>query len=167
MPARSPRKVKNTYNPERFKPGQLVRWYDRDNTTGHYWVEVMSMRTPEGTYMVRKVPGQPGTLAEVSQRNLNTGAGLPQPRMVHLYEVAGSGHFPSDMLRYDGAQPFNFTLDENDRPHLEPGMPEGTPLVVAVAGPARGAAGGVTPERWSSFCWGIRYLRSFPIAEGA
>ena len=118
--------------------------------------ECMSLPTPACTAMVRRVPGDPRTLEEVSLAALKETA--IRYRWVHYAVVAGSGAFTTDMLRHDWAAPVNFrvVLDRMDRVDRtfdlqeEPGA-----LFVATVSHARQAAPW-TPSRWGSFSWSVR-----------
>lgn len=128
--------------------------------------ETVSFPTPEGTIMVRRVPGMAGTMDEVPLDRIST---LGVKRItIHYAAVAGPGNrlrggfFPVDMLRYDGAVPVNFSIDEEGRavPEIE-----GDELIVAnVSTVSRRAFW--TKDRWGSFLWSLREIKSEQFIEG-
>lgn len=124
----------------------------------HYG-EVLSRLTPNGTYMVRMVPGHPGTLVETSAAALETC--LPSAvKWVHYATVAGSGSFPVDMLRYDMAAPLNFNPDT-----LEIYPIFGLDVrVVCQASNRRMPTW--TPARWGSFLWSVREQKTLAYTPG-
>jgi hypothetical protein len=160
----------NTFQPNLFKPYDLV-WVGEENDevpSGklHYVGQVLSRETPEHTYMVRRVPGHPGTLVELGAELL-----LPLPRTswrlshVAYAEVSGRGQFPIDMLRYDACQPVNFDLVRDNgllRTRMREGH-EGEALIVAKA--CRGGHAGWTIARWESFMWDLRETTILPLGE--
>jgi hypothetical protein len=153
-----------------FKPYELV-WVAEDNDdvpSGklHYVGQVMSRETPDNSYMVRRVPGHPGTLTEVERESLLQ---LPRTswRLSHVAyaEVSGRGQFPVDMLRYDACQPVNFDLVRDDgllRTKMREGH-EGEALIVAKA--CRGGYAGWTHARWESFMWRLQETTILPLGE--
>lgn len=156
------------YSHRPAKPGNIVQVLHDDYR--HYG-EVMSMRTPGGTYMVRMVPGVAATLKEIPESRLEL-IERDVPKHVHLFEVKGFGQFPVDMLRYDMAAPFNFHFEEDRwghlcKPVLDSEWPEGSPLVVAIASRHRMPDRSITPQRWSSFMWSIKFVKTLPIQEAA
>lgn len=140
----------------RFKPYSFVR-VQQDGYS--YIGEVLSFETPEHTLMVRRVPGHPGTLEEMPVSKLSHTD--RRPKYVHYASVAGRGSFPVDMLRYEFAAPVNFLLIENEAgiqtmiDHSF-GIDE---LLVATATDTHHQRAW-TPERWSSFLWGLREIKT-------
>jgi len=140
-----------------YKPNQHVRV----QMDGYAYIgEAMSFPTPEGTLMVRRVIGHPGTLEEIP---LDKVSPAEKHKFVHYAAVAGSKYssFPVDMLRYDMAAPVNFKLIEEDgrvRTEIDPsfGFEE---LVVATCTTNRRATAWCK-ERWSSFLWGLREIKT-------
>lgn len=146
-----------------------VKERSRFTSTGafEYVGQVLSMRTPNGTRMVRRVPGNPGTLIEVQESALEPVSGRA-PTHVAYAEVRGKGQFPVDMLRYDACAPATFTLVEDEdtvRVSMLKALRDAgdTRLVVAQACDARGATWAT--ERWESFGWRLRPLRVLPITN--
>lgn len=141
-----------------FKPYQLAYVQAGDY---QYIGQVMSRETPDGTYMVRRAPGHPGTLDEVSADKLAT-LHTGKQVFVHYAIVAGRGSFPIDMLRYDQAAPVNFTLDRSHaggagcKAVLLDGM--GDDLIIAQT--STSIRPNWTSARWSSFLWSVRPLQS-------
>lgn len=131
----------------------MIKLYDivtvRHEDYTHYG-EVLSRLTPEDTFMVRMVPGHPGTLKEVSASKLmEINRSI---RWVHYAEVAGAGSFPIDMLRYDFAAPLNFDPETME---LDRSFGHDKPVI------ARASASRMpdwTDGRWSSFLWGVRHV---------
>lgn len=113
--------------------------------------ELVSFPTPDGSIMIRQVPGIAATLLEIpvsAVERLATGF-----HWVHYAEIRGKGDIPLDMLRYDSAVPFNFTIDEETGAYkLDEGQPEDTPLIVASLGRYKFVPP-FTPKRWESFGW--------------
>lgn len=110
--------------------------------------------------MVRRVPGHPGTLEEVS---LDIVSEVEQPsrfKFVHYAHVAGKGGFPYDMLRSDQCVPVNFTLVEQEPygyiAQRLPGAQGTEGLVVAQVSTRRFP--NWTEGRWNSFLWSVREL---------
>lgn len=140
-------------NTSAFKPNQVVQYTNKNLGYSHP-VEVMSFVTPDNTYMVRRVPGYPGTLEEVSAQTLKEMTWRPA-RVVYVRVARAPGFrlpFPTDMLRYDAAAPVNFTLDDEGNPS-DPDPAFGFEgLVVAIATP-RNRIVAWTSERWASFGW--------------
>lgn len=150
----------------KFKPYQVVI---AKRVVGNFefeaYGEVMSMRTPAGTYMVRLVPGLPGSLAEIHEDKMRSTSEHVQ--YIHYATVGGSGSFPLDMLRYDFCQPVNFRVEENERYRLKAIVTfqvEEDALVVAAASSKRYPQW--TVARWSSFLWGIRELKTLGLVVG-
>jgi hypothetical protein len=140
----------------KYKPFQLVRVQEDGY---HYIGEVMSYVTPSHTLMVRRVPGHPGTLEEQGIEKLTPSDLNPRTARVHYAAVAGGGSFPIDMLRYDSCAPVNFRVnaDTFNRPVADPSFGIEDLLV------ARCCAPNIRPwtaDRWASFCWGIRLVRT-------
>lgn len=134
-----------------------------------YCGQVLSLRTPNGTRMVRRVPGHPGSLCEVPESALDALTAIEvRQECTHVgYAVVeGRGAFPVDMLRYEPCVPANFTLHP-DTLRVQVAEMRGArhfgadlPLVAAVCG-AFGPHW--TPERWESFGWRVRPLRAVRI----
>lgn len=107
--------------------------------------------------MVRMVPGDPTTLREVCAENLKP-LGW-KGRWVHIAEVQGSGCFPEDMLRYDGAH----LLDPDQPEDGERGWkPDGPVMIYRVDDRKQPRW---TTARWSSFCWGIRHRVTIDLKD--
>jgi hypothetical protein len=119
----------------------------------HYG-EILSLRIPDDTFMVRMVPGHPGTLCQIPAARL-----MPANKIkwVHYAEVNGHGSFPIDMLRYDFAAPLNFSPETKKVNHSFgfDGM------VVVTATCHRNPRW--TTDRWASFNWSIRPIRTVPF----
>ena len=129
-----------------------------------YVGQILSRRTPEGTYMVRRVPGHAGTLTELSEACLKPVNAANAYRNVSYAEVQGVGQFPVDMLRYDNAVPVNFTLLDSDSGPKAVLLPDmGDRLLVAKA--YRGSQARWTNQRWNSFMWTIFEVKTLPIAK--
>lgn len=153
----------------KFAPYQLVEVTVQDhNAEGgrrRFVGEVMSFVTPEDTIMVRRIPGHPGTLEELPITQL----AIPSRkyRYVHYAVVKGNGSFPVDMLRYDSCVPVNFTLEEaysGMKAKLDPATSApGDDLVVADVSEHRLPR--FTKERWRSFLWFVKELRTERIGE--
>ena len=133
----------------KLKPNMMV---SVDHGDYSHIGEVMSYSTPDGTAMVRMVPGHPGTLEEMGIECLS----LPvaKPHKVHYAQVtcrwARPMAFPVDMLRYDNAAPVNFSIKDGV-PVVDPSFG----LVgfwVATTTP-RSNPRPWTPQRWRSFGW--------------
>lgn len=143
-----------------YKPWQLVIVRHPASIGGCYVGETVSFPTPEGTIMVRRVPGMAATVEEVALDRISP---LGKKRItIHYAVVSGRGFFPTDMLRYDGAVPVNFSINEEGRAVPEV---EGDPLVVANVSTASHREFW-TKDRWSSFLWSIRELKSEQFREG-
>ncbi len=143
-----------------FKPYQLVLVQE----DGYNYIgQVISRITPENTYMVRRVPGDPSTMEEFHSSKLKT---IDQDRKwVQYATVAGLMGFPIDMLRYDYCVPVNFKLEEDrwgskTKPII---INDDKELIVARA--TRRKNDEWTKGRWSSFLWGIKELKTLPIEE--
>lgn len=143
-----------------FKPYQLVTvTEDGYKYTG----EVMSFVTPEQTIMVRRVPGHPGTLEEMPVSKISPQTYPRKKKLyVHYANVSGRGSFPVDMLRYDFASPVNFrlveaTLGRFRAEHLANAQGDDGMLLIATVSdkPWAEDLGVWSPERWSSFLWGL------------
>lgn len=160
------------------KPNNLV-YVNLQKTAGYAFIgEVMSYPTPEGTAMVRCVPGFPGTLKEFPLDVLANDGRKPSTMMVHYAVVAGPGRFfPMDMLRYDCAAPVNFHINEDGSVEMIPEFHEFTmgfrrdlygidPLIIAACRP-KADRHVWTPERWQSFLWSIQRLSSEPLVQRA
>lgn len=138
-----------------FEPNDLV-WVKSD---GYQYVgQVMSRRTPEGTYMVRRAPNHPGTLEEMSEKVLEA-IGHYRKRWIHYARVAPdwSHHFPVDMLRRDLACPVNFSLGGEYGNTVIRQCEPGDDLLVATCTSTKNVPAW-TKERWESFGWSIRPL---------
>jgi len=154
--------------PNKFKPGELVTVAEADYLyTGQVMSREFDIDNTGDTsrYMVRRVPGHPGTLEEIATSKLRVS---PLAKTKHVYvhyaAVAGPPHssFPVDMLRYDSASPLNFEMDtdENYRVHtaIDHMMKLGNELVIACA--SSKSRPDWTKARWSSFGWGLRELKT-------
>lgn len=117
----------------------------------HHFGEILSRVTPKGTYMVRMVPGHPGTLREMpGDKLMGTAARI---KYVHYAQVIqGVGVFPIDMLRYDHCAPLNF---DPETLKIDPLFGFEHP-VVARASDRKDPDW--THERWGSFTWGVQHL---------
>lgn len=153
----------------KFAPYQLVEVTVEDKHAEQgkrmFVGEVMSFPTPEDTIMVRRIPGHPGTLMELPITQLS----IPSRkyRYVHYATVAGNGSFPVDMLRYDSCVPVNFMLEDNyigPKARLDPAMSTpGDDFLVADVSEHRLPR--FTTERWRSFMWFVKELRTERIGE--
>lgn len=111
-------------------------------------VEIISKPIPneggEPTIMVRMVPGEPTTLAEVPVAHL-----LPRAkaRYLHVAEVRTGMTFPEDMLRYDFAALYDHMAAEAPDPHVycDPTVPTLIYRVMTNRNPSW------TVGRWQSF----------------
>lgn len=126
--------------------------------------QVLSRRTPTGTFMVRTVPGHPGTLLELPEVQLTpTDARV---KWIHYAEVQGplknprSFNFPVDMLRYDYAAPVNFNLETGE---IVPNFGFGEKLIVAKGTTTRHP--NWTVDRWRSFVWSCKHVTTTPLVE--
>lgn len=143
----------------------------------HYG-EVVSLEIPQPggappTYKVRCVPGEPGTMREIAIDALSFPDSARKTYDVHYAIVASRFKsrplhgFPVDMLRYDFAAPLNFKLVE--QPHIGSMDCEIDPtfgfddLVIAAA--TRRSGGAWTPERWESFMWSIKPLKTLRLVR--
>lgn len=111
----------------------------------------MSFPTPEGTIMVRRVPGFAGTLEEMPVEWLSKCDWRTAD--VHVAAVIGRGRFPLDMLRHDQCVPVNFTLDDAMRPKIIVGLSD--ELLIARCMESR-RVDAFTKPRWESFGWQLR-----------
>lgn len=156
--------------PKHHTPFQCVRIDDPNGFS--YCGETVSLPTPEGTIMVRRVPGDPTTMEAMPLDRI-----LPmdwKPRLVHYAEVYGSGSFPTDMLRYDFACPVNFRITE-DYPHWEPiegaepapvrERPNSRGLIIATVSRQGRSSNPWCSERWRSFMWSVKELRKRGVNE--
>lgn len=129
-----------------------------------YIGETISYPTPDEIIMVRRAPGDPATLEEVSTNRVSPL--LDKKRRttwwVHYARVSGSGSFPVDMLRYERAAPVNFRLVPRgrgipsflaERTDLTRGLAALDGLFVASLHEQKNAPYAWTPERWASFGW--------------
>lgn len=156
-----------------LRPFTLVWVNEREARTPlgdvQYVGEVMSWRIPpDGTYMVRRVPGHPGTLVELPERCLSrmTNKGPGSMRYVHYAVVAGHGSFPVDMLRYDNCTPVNFDIEWSEAGAATIKRKDNGigPLLVAKAAPTL-TFGRWTEARWESFGWSLRPVQAHSIDE--
>lgn len=156
----------------KFKPYDLVyvivRGQHTEDGKRTYIGEAMSFPTPAGTLMVRRVPGHPGTLEEVSLNDVQRLAG-PRHRYVHYARLSGVGKFPTDMLRYASCAPVNFQLvvDRHGTPAAAELLPDmGTELLVAKT--STGAHNvHWCQERWASFLWRLEPVKTERIEEAS
>jgi hypothetical protein len=115
---------------------------------------------PHGSLMVRRVPGDPTTLEEVSMEKLTLLDNRTFARgFVQYAEIRGSFSFPVDMLRYDRCAPVNFRLVSRHGTgsvKAESLYSSDAPLLIGRVVERKGEAW--TDARWSSFCWGIKPL---------
>lgn len=130
---------------------------------------VMTVENPTGMHVkVRQVPGMPATMIEVPVSILRTyGTGRPRAHYVHFAKVrdrnpqirerGGLPHgyaFPVDMLRYDGAAPANFKLEDDEQLGIVAKIEEGhSEFVVATLSDHRVDTRAFHTPRWSSFGW--------------
>jgi hypothetical protein len=91
-----------------LKPWMLVEVKHEDYS---HIGEVMSLPIPDGTIMVRLVPGHPGTLQELKISQLTALKNQTKRRWIHYAEVSGKGSFPVGMLSRDHASAVNFNLE--------------------------------------------------------
>jgi|SRR5215831_10021859 len=128
-----------------------------------YLGQVISHPINDETIMVRRVPDDPATVESMKLTNL--AKPTIKYKWVHYATVAGMGTFPVDMLRYDFAAPVNFKLVEDRWGDLT--KPEltteeyGKDLIIASASELKSARW--TPDRWRSFIWSIRPMKTLKI----
>lgn len=125
----------------------------------HYG-QILSRPTPTDTYMVRMVPGHPGTLKEMPLARLQPPQAGIKIRWVHYAMIDGRGSFPVDMLRYDYAAPVNFELiEDDDRLQVKIDPTFGSKdMIIARASHERLPRW--TDARWNSFLWGVRTMHT-------
>lgn len=144
----------------RLKPHMLVDVSERGTliTEVHYYVgEVMSFPTPEKTVMVRRAPGCPSTLVELPLADVQRNCW--RQALVTYALCMGRGAFPVDMLRYDNAVPVNFKLLPHAYKGVEVELEPGQDVpIIAVASQSDKLP--FTPERWRSFLWNIKILKT-------
>lgn len=128
-----------------LKPYLLVRVRMPDY---QYIGETMGFPMPEGTIMVRRVPGHPGTLEELRVTQVEPIDGSHRQRWVHYARVAGAYSFPIDMLRRENASPVNFDPETGQR--LK-GVEPDEPLTIAKVTDRK--IYDWNEARWSSFGW--------------
>lgn len=145
----------------KIKPSELA--YLQKGQDRHI-CEIMSFATPTNTVIVRRVPGHAGTLEEVHIDALSEVERPKRFKWMHYAIVQGRSQFPVDMLRYDGCVPVNFSLQEHKygtKAQIDEvfGMKE---LLVAAISERK--AEPWTYDRWSSFMWVARHIKteSFP-----
>lgn len=162
-------------NPKTLKPYAIAQI--EHPTYGGWWrciCEIMSFpipptnEFPKGSIMVRRVPGQPTTLDEVSLEVLRPVDSRAKTLTIHYARVINPGrHFPSDMLRYDSCEPVTFTVDDDGVAHLNKDAAE-LGLIVADVHPGHKPAQW-TQERWRSFMARVEPIKSetFAVASYA
>lgn len=133
----------------------MIKLYDIVRVTHEdyqHFGEVLSMRTPSETFMVRMIPGHSGTLVEIPVMQLfETDLRV---RWVHYAQVQGSGSFPVDMLRRELAAPLEYVIGTK---------PTG-PIVIGSASSLHKPAWNYM--RWESFGWKCQHLRSLRFESG-
>lgn len=152
----------------KFKPYQLVEV----SLTGEpceqgrrsFIGQVMSFATPDKTIMVRRVPGHPGTLTEYPLSQVSELVSYRRYKYVQYAVVKGQGCFATDMLRYDSCVPVNFDLVDNGYGPKAVPHNEGEELLVARMTP--NTEPHWTIDRWRSFMWTCRHLRTERLVEG-
>ena len=123
--------------------------------------ELVSFPTPDGSIMVRTIPGIAATAIEVPLDWI--GERIPRKRVyLRFAEVSGLGTFPSDMLRYDMAVPANFTITADGDAVLEEGYEK---LVVVTAAQYK-HMDAFTPARWASFGWKCKVTQIKTVDAG-
>jgi hypothetical protein len=148
----------------KLKPHQLVDVRVKAHAEGgeyHFIGEVISFATPEGTIMVRRIPGQAHTMQEYPLADL-TKVENRNYRYVHYAAVKGMGSFPTDQLRYDRCVPVNFHLVKafsGDKAVIDTtaDWQDGACIVARVS---ETMVPDWTIARWSSFMWGCRNFRT-------
>lgn len=131
-----------------------------------YIGEVMSMKTTEGTYMVRQVPQHPGTLIEVKEAQLSEPVQRAKRWWIHYAAIEpvnklATAQIPVDMLRYENAAPANFLIVQDETfvtAQLKQEFLSGRGLLIAQTSTNR------TPiwsyGRWESFSWRLFNLHT-------
>lgn len=126
-------------------------WVKMPDSGRRFVGEIVSMPTLEKTIMVRQVPTVAATAIELPTdciEDFATGWSF-----LHFAEISGEGSVPLDALIRDNAVPFNFSLNESTHmATLDPGLPQGTQLVVAAVAPYRHVPA-FKPLRWQSHGW--------------
>lgn len=117
---------------------------------GNSICQIISYPTPDGTIIIRTVPGHSGTLKEVNLKDLSHAE--QHYRWVHYARVEGSGSFPVDMLRYDCAVPLNFDLEA-----IDPKFGFDSRIIAAVSKFEERTP--FTVDRWRSFLWSITTIK--------
>jgi len=112
--------------------------------------QIMSKPTPEGTIMVRRVPGIAGTLEELPISGIEPMIPSNQKKFKYLH-VATIGSFfklfPDDMLRYDSCSIIEKVVRE--------------PNVWIVGKLTSNRKNPWTEDRWNSFTCSIRKAKCF------
>jgi len=137
---------------QELKPYVLVRIQANDYA---YIGQLIGFPLPDQTIMVRRVPGHPGTLAQLPIASLEVLANQKAWRWVHYAEVKGTGSFPVDMLRRETAAPVTFDPDTGER------TKEGF-IIAKVTGKRQVLW---NAERWASFNWQIKPLCSEQLLD--
>lgn len=119
--------------------------------------EIMSYPIQEQTIMVRRVPGHPGTMEEVSLNQVTLYRG-PEIKYVHYAKIWGRCSFPVDMLRHDVAAPVNFTINERGKAEIDPGFDD---LMIGKVSEHKHPYW--TEVRWFSFLWAIEHIKTEAI----
>ena len=140
-----------------FKPFELVRVQEEKYA---YCGQVVSRETPEGTYMVRRVPGDPSTMEEMPRGKLGK---TNKYKYVAYAAVSYRFYFPVDMLRYDFASPVNFKLEEEEgRVKVILNSGETQPIIARVTDSKY--CPGWTDARWGSFSSSVEILGGVRLA---
>lgn len=139
-----------------FKPHELARMTVTRSKRPRI-VEVISMPTPEGTIMVRMVPGDPSTLREVLMSTLTM---IPKERYCYIARVLCNGYkFPEDMLRYDRAAFYDADKDEAKDKSVTSYTHE--EVLIYTIGTRRQPSW--TAARWRSFGVSILHVRVYDM----
>lgn len=136
-----------TFTHAKLKPYQQVVL---QNDGYSHLAETISYPTPDGTIMVRRVPGDPTTMIEVQLDKLSEATG--KYRFVHYAKVHLSFDFPMDMLRYDFAAPVNFQLVEDDWGRVKAILNDGEDSYIVARAHQNKNVDPWTHARWNSFC---------------
>jgi hypothetical protein len=140
----------------RLKPYLLVMV---EGDEGHRYIgQTMTFPLPEGTIMVRRVPGHAGTLIELPVSALKVLPNQERRRFVQYAKVSGHGSFPWDMLRRENAVPVNFdpeTLEIDPAFKITVLLGDDARLIAKVTD---GHTALWNYERWRSFGWEVEHI---------
>lgn len=122
-------------------------------------VQVVSLPLPNGTIMVRMVPGEPTTMIEMPVANL-----LPLPsswnhsHWLHVARVNSLFSFPEDMLRREHAFLWDHTIHEFEVPRQKyTGKDDDKTIIYKIN---ERPASGWNYDRWQSFSCDVQHLYS-------